>query len=513
MLTGEVRNQVDLIWNAFWSGGVSNPLSVIEQITYLLFIKRLDDLHTLEESKAETLGIPMERRVFPEGADDKGRAYADMRWSRFKNFEPREMMAVVDEHVFPFLRTLGQEGSSYGRHMKDARLGFSNPALLAKAVEMLDKIPMEDRDTKGDLYEYMLGKIASAGQNGQFRTPRHIIRLMVELTAPTPADVICDPAAGTCGFLVAAGEYLRENHAALFRDEKKRKHFHERMFHGFDFDPTMLRIGAMNMTLHGVENADVSYRDSLAQDHTADAGTYSLILANPPFAGSLDYEATAKDLQQIVKTKKTELLFIALFLRLLKTGGRAAVIVPDGVLFGSSKAHKELRRMLVEEHKLDAVIKLPSGVFRPYAGVSTAILLFTKTGVGGTDHVWFYDVQADGFSLDDKRTPLLAADKLGPDPEGALSGEEHEKNNLPDVLMRWEERDDAELKNARTAQSFCVPKADIAATDSYDLSLNRYREVAHEEQKHEAPADIIRDLRRLEKEISEGLTKLEEMLG
>lgn len=513
MLTGEVRNQVDLIWNAFWSGGVSNPLSVIEQITYLLFIKRLDDLHTLEESKAETLGIPMERRVFPEGADDKGRAYADMRWSRFKNFEPREMMAVIDEHVFPFLRTLGQEGSSYGRHMKDARLGFSNPALLAKTVEMLDKIPMEDRDTKGDLYEYMLGKIASAGQNGQFRTPRHIIRLMVELTAPTPADVICDPAAGTCGFLVAAGEYLRENHAALFRDEKKRKHFHERMFHGFDFDPTMLRIGAMNMTLHGVENADVSYRDSLAQDHTADAGTYSLILANPPFAGSLDYEATAKDLQQIVKTKKTELLFIALFLRLLKTGGRAAVIVPDGVLFGSSKAHKELRRMLVEEHKLDAVIKLPSGVFRPYAGVSTAILLFTKTGVGGTDHVWFYDVQADGYSLDDKRTALLAADKLGPDPEGALSADEHEKNNLPDVLMRWKERDDAELKNARTAQSFCVPKADIAATGSYDLSLNRYREVEHEEQKHDAPADIIRELRKLEGEISQGLTKLEAMLG
>jgi type I restriction enzyme M protein len=513
MLTGEIRNQVDQIWNAFWSGGVSNPLSVIEQITYLLFIKRLDDLHTLEESKAETLGIPMERRVFPEGADDKGRAYADMRWSRFKNFEPREMMTVIDEHVFPFLRTLGQEGSSYGRHMKDARLGFSNPALLAKTVEMLDKIPMEDRDTKGDLYEYMLGKIASAGQNGQFRTPRHIIRLMVELTAPTPADVICDPAAGTCGFLVAAGEYLREKHAALFRDEKKRKHFHERMFHGYDFDPTMLRIGAMNMTLHGVENADVSYRDSLAQDHTADAGTYSLILANPPFAGSLDYEATAKDLQQIVKTKKTELLFIALFLRLLKTGGRAAVIVPDGVLFGSSKAHKELRRMLVEEHKLDAVIKLPSGVFRPYAGVSTAILLFTKTGVGGTDHVWFYDVQADGFSLDDKRTALLAADKLGPDPEVALSADEYEKNNLPDVLMRWEGRDDEELKNSRTAQSFCVPKADIAATDNYDLSLNRYREVEHEEQRHDAPADIIRELRALENQISEGLTKLEAMLG
>lgn len=512
MLTGDVRNQVDQIWNAFWSGGVSNPLSVIEQITYLLFIKRLDDLHTLEESKAEALDIVMERRVFPDGTDDKGRPYADMRWSRFKNFESRDMMTVVDEHVFPFLRTLGEEGSSYGRHMRDARLGFSNPALLAKAVEMLDKIPMEDRDTKGDLYEYMLGKIASAGQNGQFRTPRHIIQLMVELAKPTPDDVICDPAAGTCGFLVASGEYLRDHHAALFRDEKKRRHFHEHMFHGFDFDPTMLRIGSMNMTLHGVDNADVTYRDSLAQDHAADAGTYSLILANPPFAGSLDYEATAKDLQQIVKTKKTELLFIALFLRLLKTGGRAAVIVPDGVLFGSSKAHQDVRRMLVEDHKLDAVVKLPSGVFRPYAGVSTAILFFTKTGVGGTDHVWFYDLQADGFSLDDKRTALLPPEKLGAVPRETLSAEERARNNLPDVLMRWEERDGGERERPRTAQSFCVPKAEIAATSSYDLSLNRYKEVEHAEQRHAAPIDIIRELHGLEEDITRGLTKLEAML-
>jgi type I restriction enzyme M protein len=513
MLTGEIRNQIDQIWNTFWSGGVSNPLSVIEQITYLLFIKRLDDLHTLEESKAEALGIPMERRVFPDGSDERGRPYADMRWSRFKNFEPREMMTVVADHVFPFLRTLGEEGSSYGTHMKDARLGFSNAGLLAKAVEMLDKIPMEDRDTKGDLYEYMLGKIATAGQNGQFRTPRHIIQLMVELTEPTPDDVICDPAAGTCGFLVAAGEYLRKHHPALFRNEKQRKHFHTRMFHGFDFDPTMLRIGSMNMTLHGVENPDVSYRDSLAQDHAADAGTYSLVLANPPFAGSLDYEATAKDLQQIVKTKKTELLFLALFLRLLKTGGRAAVIVPDGVLFGSSKAHQQLRRTLVEDHKLDAVIKLPSGVFRPYAGVSTAILVFTKTGVGGTDHVWFCDVQADGYSLDDKRTPLLPAEKLGSSPPEALNDSEREKNNLPNVLERWEERDGAELERPRTAQSFCVPKAEIASSGSYDLSLNRYKEVEHEVQEHASPVEIIRELRSIEVEISEGLSKLEEMLG
>ncbi|KKJ75636.1 DNA methyltransferase [Kiloniella litopenaei] len=512
MLTGEIRNKVDQIWNAFWSGGVSNPLSVIEQITYLLFIKRLDDLHTLEESKAETLGIAIERRIFPEGNDDKGRAYEDMRWSRFKNFEAREMMAVVDEHVFPFLRQLGEEGSSYGQHMKDARLGFSSPSLLSKVVEMLDQIPMDDRDTKGDLYEYMLGKIASAGQNGQFRTPRHIIQLMVELTAPTPDDVICDPASGTCGFLVAAGEYLRTNHSSLFRNEKQRAHFHNEMFHGFDFDPTMLRIGAMNMVLHGVEDADVSYRDSLAEEHNADAGKYSLILANPPFAGSLDYDSTAKDLQKIVKTKKTELLFVALFLRLLKTGGRAAVVVPDGVLFGSSKAHKEIRRMLVEDHKLDAVIKLPSGVFRPYAGVSTAILVFTKTGVGGTDHVWFYDMQADGISLDDKRTPLLPPEKLGPVPTEALSDEEHEKNNLPDLLKRWSEKDETECDNPRTAQSFCVPLADIATAD-YDLSLNRYKEVEHEDVEHQHPTDIIAELRAIESEISDGLSQLEEMLG
>ncbi|HEY9685575.1 MAG TPA: class I SAM-dependent DNA methyltransferase [Coleofasciculaceae cyanobacterium] len=511
MITGEIRSQIDQIWNAFWSGGVSNPLSVIEQITYLLFIKRLDELHTLEENKSRTLGIPMERRIFPEGKDSKGRDFEHLRWSKFKNFEPREMMTVVDEHVFPFLRTLGEEGSSYGQHMRDTRLGFSNAGLLAKVVEMLDKIQMQDRDTKGDVYEYMLGKIASAGQNGQFRTPRHIIQLMVELTQPKPTDTICDPAAGTCGFLVAAGEYLRDTHPEIFRDEAIKKHFHEKMFHGFDFDNTMLRIGTMNMMLHGVENPSITYRDSLAEDHAEDAGAYSLILANPPFAGSLDYESTAKDLQKIVKTKKTELLFLALFLRLLKTGGRAAVIVPDGVLFGSSKAHKDLRQMLVEEHKLDAVIKLPSGVFKPYAGVSTAILLFTKTGVGGTDTVWFYDVQADGKSLDDKRTELLPEEKQGPTPEEALTEEEHAKNNLPDVLSRWFNRTTTEHNNPRTAQSFCVPKADIEAA-GYDLSLNRYKEVQHTETHYAPPLKIIAELHTLESQITQGLAKLEEMV-
>ncbi|HEY9381309.1 MAG TPA: class I SAM-dependent DNA methyltransferase, partial [Burkholderiales bacterium] len=377
MLARTLRTQIDQIWNAFWSGGIANPIEVIEQLTYLLFIRRLDDLHTLEENKANRLKRPMENRVFPAGKDEKKRPYEDFRWSRFKNESPAVMYEIVTEHVFPFLRKLGGDDSTYAQHMKDARFTIPTPALLAKVVDMLGEIPMDDRDTKGDLYEYMLSKIASAGQNGQFRTPRHIIQLMVELTVPNPRDVICDPASGTCGYLVAASEYLRKHHPEILHDAKLRKHFHHEAFHGFDFDNTMLRIGSMNMLLHGIENPDVRYRDSLAQDHADEEERYSLVLANPPFAGSLDYENTSKDLLQVVKTKKTELLFLALFIRLLKPGGRAAVIVPEGVLFGSSKAHKELRRLLVEDQKLDAVIKLPSGVFKPYAGVSTAILLFT----------------------------------------------------------------------------------------------------------------------------------------
>jgi type I restriction enzyme M protein len=512
MLTGELRNQIERIWDAFWAGGIANPLQVIEQITYLLFLRRLDDLQTLEENKATRLKRPIERRIFPEGKDPKGRSYDDLRWSRFKNFPPAEMFKVVDEHVFPFLRTLGGDDSTYAHHMKDARFAIPTSALLAKVVDLLAQVSMEDRDTKGDLYEYMLGKIASAGQNGQFRTPRHIIRLMVELTAPTLKDIICDPASGTCGFLVAAGEYLREHHPEILRDAKLKEHFHQRMFHGFDFDNTMLRIGSMNMLLHGVENPDVRYRDSLAEDHAGEEEKYTLVLANPPFAGSLDYENTAKDLQAIVKTKKTELLFLALFLRLLKPGGRAAVIVPEGVVFGSSKAHKDLRKILVEEQKLEAVISLPGGVFKPYAGVSTAILLFTKTNSGGTDHVWFYDLDADGWSLDDKRMPLLPEEKLGPVPKSALTAEEHARNNLPDVLARWQEREISERHRPRTGQSFCVPKADIAA-QGYDLSLNRYKEVVHEEVQHESPAEILANLARLEAEIQQGMRELQEMLG
>jgi type I restriction enzyme M protein len=511
MLTGEIRNQVDRIWDAFWAGGIANPVEVIEQITYLLFLKRLDEVQELAERKAARTGEPIERRIFPEGADDQGLSYEEYRWKWFRNASPDQMFDRMSKHIFPFLRTLAADGTTYAHYMRDARFTIPTPALLAKVVDLIDHIPMDDRDTKGDVYEYMLGKLSTSGQNGQFRTPRHIIRLMVELMAPTPKDVLCDPAAGTCGFLMVTGEYLREHHSSLFADPKLNHHFHHGLFHGFETDAAMLRIGSMNMLLHGVEDPDVQRRDSLAQDHSGEEEKYTLVLANPPFAGSLDYENVAKDLQRVVKTKKTELLFLALFVRLLKPGGRAAVIVPDGVLFGSSTAHKTIRKLLVEDQKLDAVISLPSGAFRPYAGVSTAILCFTKTNSGGTDDVWFYDVEADGWSLDDKRQPLLPPEKLGPSPEQPLTDEELAKNNFPDIVARWPYRNDSERERPRTAQSFCVPKAEIVE-NSYDLSLNRYKQVVYEEVKHDPPKQILGELLELEHEIEAGLKELEAML-
>lgn len=498
MITGELKSKVDKIWDTMWSGGISNPLSVIEQLTYLLFIKRLDELHTLKERKANRTKQPIEEPIFTPEQDD-------LRWSRFKETAPEQMFETLRDGVFPFIKNLGQpdeeseegkEDSTYSHHMKDAIFMMPTPRVLANVVDQLDAINMADRDTKGDLYEYMLGKIASAGQNGQFRTPRHIIQLMVALTAPTPKDVICDPACGTAGFLIAASEYLIEHHSeVIYKDAASRQRFNQSTFHGYDFDSTMLRIGSMNMLLHGVENPDICYKDSLAEpDEKAvdDEEVYSLILANPPFAGSLDYEVTAKDLLKVVKTKKTELLFLALFLRLLQTGGRAAIIVPDGVLFGSSKAHKKLRKMLVEEQKLDGIISMPSGVFKPYAGVSTAIVLFTKTNSGGTDQVWFYDMQADGFSLDDKRTA------------------QPDKSDLPDILTRWRKRE-AETERKRTEQSFLVPREEIAEND-YDLSINRYKEIVYEAVEYDPPEVILGRLAELEEEIIEGRKKLEGLL-
>jgi type I restriction enzyme M protein len=510
MLTGELRNQIDRIWDAFWSGGIANPYEVIEQVTYLLFLKRLDELQTLEEKKAALTRKPIARHVFPEGKDRLGLAYQQYRWKNLKNSAPDVMLDRMRDHIFPFLQKMG-DGSSYAQFMRDARFTIPTASLLVKVVDLISEIPMDDRDTKGDLYEYLLSKLATSGTNGQFRTPRHIIRLMVEMTAPTPKDIVCDPAAGTCGFLMVTGEYLRDQHKDLFADPKLRKHFHESLFHGFENDASMLRIGSMNMLLHGVENPDIQRRDSLAQDHVGEEEKYTLVLANPPFAGSLDYENVAKDLLATVKTKKTELLFLALFLRLLKPGGRAAVIVPDGVLFGSSNAHKALRKLIVEDQKLDAVISLPGGAFKPYAGVSTAILCFTKTNSGGTDQVWFYDVEADGWSLDDKRQPLLPVEKLGPVPQERLTAEEHVKNNLPDVLSRWKQRGVAERKRPRRAQSFCVQKADIAE-NNYDLSLNRYKQVAYEEVKHVSPQKILAELMKLEEEIQVGLQELKGLL-
>lgn len=506
MITGELKSQVDRVWDAFWSGGISNPLEVIEQITYLLFLKRLDDQQTAAERRATRSGKPLENPVFPEGTDKFGRSYQDLRWSRFKDFDKTEMFTVFNESVFPFLReglARQADGSdtSYTHHMRDARFTITKDHLLQKAVDLIDQIPMDDRDTKGDLYEYMLSKIASAGTNGQFRTPRHIIELLVDMREPQPDERICDPAAGTAGFLMAAGEYLREHNLDMLLDPEQRAFFNNEQFHGFDFDSTMLRIGAMNLLLHGIENPEIENRDSLADLHSADEEKYDLILANPPFAGSLDYENTSKELLKVVKTKKTELLFLALFLRLLKPGGRAAVIVPDGVLFGSSNAHKQLRKELVEGQQLEGVVKLPSGVFKPYAGVSTAVLFFTRTNSGGTENVWFYDVQSDGFSLDDKRSAL-------------------ETSDLPDVLERWnalrgafgEGRTTAERARARTEQSFVVPKSEIAE-NGYDLSINRYKEIEYDDIEHRAPVEIIADIEQLDADIAKGLVELKGVLA
>lgn len=486
MITGEFKSKIDRVWNTFWTGGISNPLEVIEQITYLLYIKRLDQEQELIDRKASRTGRSPENPIFCPGDEQK------LRWNYLKNQDPSTAYELMDRGVFPFLRRLGGE-SAYTEHMRDARFTIPTPALLHKVIDLLDQLDLRP-DTNGDLYEYLLSKLASAGVNGQFRTPRHIIDVMVDLMEPTAEDTICDPACGTAGFLVSASEYLREHDETLFTDPRKRAHYSSGMFHGYDFDSTMLRIASMNMLMHGIGAADIRYRDSLAEV-SRNEDKYSLILANPPFAGSLDYEATSQTLLKTIKTKKTELLFLALFLEMLETGGRAAVIVPDGVLFGSSKAHKDLRRMLVEDQKLDAVIKLPSGVFKPYAGVSTAILLFTKTGSGGTDNVWFYDVRADGYSLDDKRTPV-------------------EANDLPDVREHYRlfaAGDDAELGRARTEQSFVVPKEEIAER-GYDLSLNRYKESVVEEIEYRAPKEILREVETINKEIVDSIAILEGQL-
>ncbi|EME75518.1 class I SAM-dependent DNA methyltransferase [Bacillus sonorensis] len=487
MITGELRNKVDKVWETFWTGGITNPLTVIEQFTYLLYIKRLDDNEKKKEADAELLGLDFQG-IFPE---DK----PQLRWSIFSNMGPDEMFKVVTEEVFPFIKELGGKQSTYAKFMKDAIFVIPTPSLLARVVAGISGILQSvqtdgKKDTLGDLYEYLLSKLSTAGTNGQFRTPRHIIDMIVRLMKPTSQDIIVDPSAGSAGFLVAAGEYLRENHGDLFYIEGLKKHFNEKMFHGFEMDGTMLRIGAMNMMLHGVDNPNIAYRDSLSEQNK-DTEQYTLVLANPPFKGSLDYDSVSDDLLKITKTKKTELLFLALFLRMLKKGGRAASIVPDGVLFGSSKAHKAIRQEIVDNHKLEAIISMPSGVFKPYAGVSTAIMIFTKTGAGGTDNVWFYDMKADGYSLDDKRNPI-------------------EDNDIPDIIKRFENIEN-EKDRKRTEQSFFVPVDEIRE-NGYDLSINKYKEIECEEIEYENPEIILREIRRLENEILNGLKEMERLI-
>lgn len=477
----------------------------IEQLTYLIFIRRLDQAQERKERYARRFGKPVLDPIYRPDQEH-------LRWSNLRNLGAGLLFEVMRDEVFPFLRRVGGDETTYAQHMAGARLEIS-PALLARIVDSVSDLPLDNVDLSGDLYEYMLSKLSSSGQNGQFRTPRQIIDLMVAITDPKPGDKIIDPACGTAGFLVSAAEYVKQKYPSVLTDATDRRHFHHGMFAGYDFDSTMLRIGSMNMLMHGVESPDISYRDSLSEAGDADDNGFSLVLANPPFAGSLDYESTSAALQRMVRTKKTELLFLARFLKLLRPGGRAAVIVPEGVLFGSSKAHRAIREELVDRQKLDAVIKLPSGVFRPYAGVSTAILLFTKTDTAGdTDRVWFYEVTADGWSLDDKRSALLPDEKLGVTPAVALDAGEHERNNLPDLLSRWQSRTSADEQNReRTEQSFFVGRDEIVE-QGYDLSMNRYKEIVVDTTEHRAPAEIIAELEQLEVEIAAGLGRLKEML-
>lgn len=498
MITGKLKNRIDGLWDVFAAGGLVNPLDVIEQITYLMFIRDLDDTDNLRAKEAVMLGLA-HKSIFAGKVTVGSREIdgSQLKWSTFRDFPAAKMYDTLQEWVFPFIKNLHEDkDSAYSKYMGDAIFKIPTPLLLDKIVSILDDIyaqmaQIKDSDIRGDVYEYLLSKISQSGLNGQFRTPRHIIRMMVELMDPKADDVICDPACGTSGFLVAAGDYLKEKRKEeIFFDRQKKAHYMNGMFHGYDMDRTMLRIGAMNMMTHGVENPYIEYRDSLS-DQNPDRDRYSLILANPPFKGSLDADTVSADLLKVCKTKKTELLFLALFLRMLRVGGRCACIVPDGVLFGSSTAHKAIRKEIIDGNRLEAVISMPSGVFKPYAGVSTAILIFTKTGHGGTDKVWFYDMQADGFSLDDKRTPIA-------------------ENDIPDIIARFRHLE-VEESRARTEKSFLVPKEEIVAND-YDLSINKYKKTEYKPVEYPSTAEIMADLHELEMEITKGLAELEEML-
>ena len=498
MITGELKNKIDSLWEIFWTGGLTNPLDVIEQMTYLMFIRDLDDADNTHSKESAMLGLPYES-IFADEITIGERSIAgnQLKWSVFHDFPAQKMYSTMQEWVFPFIKGLhGNKESAYAKYMDDAIFKIPTPLMLDKIVTAMDDIyeqmsQLKNADVRGDIYEYLLSKLATAGVNGQFRTPRHIIKMMIELVKPKADDVICDPACGTSGFLVEASEYLKKNkkEEVLF-DRKNKEHYMNHMFHGYDMDRTMLRIGAMNMMTHGVDNPFIEYRDSLS-DQNPDKDQYTLILANPPFKGSLDYDSVSPDLLKVCKTKKTELLFLALFIRMLKVGGRCACIVPDGVLFGASKAHKAIRKALIEENLLEAVISMPSGVFKPYAGVSTAILIFTKTGHGGTDKVWFYDMKADGLSLDDKRAPV-------------------NENDISDIIQRFHNRE-AEKDRKRTEQSFFVDKQEIVDND-YDLSINKYKEIEYIPVEYPPTEEIMAEIYALEKEIQTNLVELDKML-
>jgi hypothetical protein len=519
VITGSLKNQVDRVWDTFWSGGISNPMDVIEQFTYLLFIRQLDERQN-ELDQKKLLGVPVhdEEIIFTTEQED-------LRWKNLMQIgDPTELHDTMATRVFPFLKTMGT--GTLATLFQDASFGISSPSTLRKTMELINDLDIKNRDITGDLYEYMLSKLATSGTNGQFRTPQHIIDLLVELMAPKLGERIIDPACGTAGFLINASEWMKRTYREDLYNTNERERFYRDTFTGYDFDRSMVRIAAMNSYMHGFEKPNISYRDSLGELPLEEQAVYDVILANPPFSGSLDAERVDPVIRKLANTKKTELLFLARFLTLLKVGGRAAVIVPEGVLFGSTKAHKVLRKELVENQKLDAVIKLPSGVFKPYSGVSTAVLCFTKTDSGGTDEVWFYDMLADGRSLDDKRTPLLPENLLGPTPHEPITAENQfedpapvqltdeqlAKNNLPDLLARFRNRTTTEPGRARTEQSFTVGIDDIRAAD-YELSMNRYKEIVFEDEDTRDPKDILNEITQIDGEIADVLSTLSGLLG
>ena len=485
MITGEIKNRIDSIWDTFWTGGITNSITILEQMTYLFFMKMLDDAQRTKEANANAWGVTIKDPTFKEGMwhnpeTDKDVPYESLRWNVFRNMEAEAMFNIISRDVFVFIKNLNKgKESAYSRFMQNATFLIQSPRTLTKIVEGINALDMNNRDTMGDVYEYVLGKMAASGNNGQFRTPRHIIRMMVELMQPTIKDTICDPAMGSAGFIVEAAKYIQQKFKKELLDKSNAEHYKGNMLHGFDTDSTMLRIGAMNLMLHGVDNPDIAYRDSLSTDNN-DENRYTLCLANPPFTGSLDNEAVSKSLLAITKTKKTELLFIALFVRMLQIGGRCASIVPDGVLFGNSTGHKSIRKELIDNHRLEAVISMPSGVFQPYAGVSTAILIFTKTNAGGTDKVWFYDMKADGYSLDQKRNEVA-------------------ENDIPDVVARFHNLE-GEAERTRKEQSFLVPVEEIREK-GYDLSINKYKEIEREKVVYESSDVIFGRIASLESEI------------